>query len=344
MRSYRQLAPGLTLALALLAPNARASSACESEAGASAREQAKAHYSAGISAYQEQHYREAIDELSCANQLLKDAAFSYNIAVSYEAMGDAPSALRWYRDHAREGGAEVDTPALRTKLAELEAKLQSRGVQQVTVLSEPSGAILSIDDQPSGLTPFDMELKPGRHRYRLTSTGHEAAEGWFELRADRALDVRVTLSATPEAQRSGERATAPELPPAHLAPSVPQPSRSELPPAADPPGTFAAIGTWTWVSIGSGVALLGGSLGFEWRRRQLEDTLGSSSQVEYQQHYDAMATQQTSSRILAGLGSAALITGGVLAVLDLSRSAPKRELHLTACAGSELCLAASGAF
>src|SRR6185369_15481805 len=131
---------GLALALALFSTHARAASACESEAVAGARELAKAHYSAGISAYQEHRYREAIDELSCANQLLKNPAFSYNIAVTYEAMGDVPSALRWYRDHAREGGAEVDTPALRAKLAELEAKLQSRGVQQVTVRSVPSAA------------------------------------------------------------------------------------------------------------------------------------------------------------------------------------------------------------
>jgi hypothetical protein len=308
---------------------------CESQAVAGARELAKAHYRAGISAYQEHRYREAIDELSCANQLLRSPAFSYNIAVTYEAMGDVPSALRWYRDHAREGGAEVDTPTLRAKLAELEAKLQSRGIQQVTVLSDPSGAILSIDDQPSGLTPFDVELKPGRHRYRLTSTGHEATEGSFDLRADRALDVRVTLTATATAQSAAEKPTAPPTPP---------PSPSGLPPAADAPGTFAAIGTWTWVSLGSGVALLGGSLAFEWRRRELEDTLGSSAQVDYQKRYDAMATQQTGSRIFAGLGAAALLTGGVLAVLDLSRSAPERELHLTACAGRELCLAASGAF
>src|SRR6185295_15125674 len=162
---------------------------------AGARELAKAHYETGTAAYEEHRYREAIDELSCANQLLKSPAFSYNIAVTYEAMSDAASALRWYREHAREGGAEVDTPALRAKLAELEAKLQSRGVQQVTVRSLPSAAVLSIDDQPSGLTPFSVELRPGRHRYRLTATGQQTAEGWFELRPDRALDVAVELTA-----------------------------------------------------------------------------------------------------------------------------------------------------
>ncbi|MEO8177212.1 MAG: PEGA domain-containing protein [Deltaproteobacteria bacterium] len=331
MRSYHQFALGLGLASGLFGPSAGAASVCESERVAGARELAKAHYSAGISAYQERRYRDAIDELSCANQLLKSHAFSYNIAVTYEAMGDAASALRWYREHAREGGSEVDTPALRAKLAELEAKLQSRGIQQVTLLSVPSGAILSIDDEASGLTPFSVELRPGRHRYRLTATGHEVTEGWFELRADRALDVRVEL--TPAAEKK---------------PPVPLEALQSLPritpSASDTPGPFAAIGTWTWVSLGSGVALLGGGLAFEWRRRQLEHTLESGSQVDYQERYDAMSTPQTSARILAGLGSAALLTGGVLAVLDLSRGAPERELQLTACAGPELCIAASGAF
>jgi hypothetical protein len=329
MRSYRQFALGLALAWASFGPGARAARACESEGVADARDLAKAHYNAGISAYQQHRYREAIDELSCANQLLRNPAFSYNIAVTYEAMGDAPSALRWYREHAREGGAEVDTPALRAKLAELEAKLQGRGVQQVTVLSVPTGAILSIDDQPSGLTPFSVELKPGRHRYRLASTGHATTEDWFELRPDRALDVRVELSPATEAQ--------PAAPPQ---PALPE----HRLPAPDAPGTFAAIGTWTWVSLGAGVALLGSGLAVEWHRRGLERQLGSTSQVDYQSRYDAMTTQQTSARILAGLGSAALLTGGVLAVLDLSHGAPQRELQLAACAGRGLCVAASGAF
>ena len=328
MRPYRQFALGLGLACGWFGPSAEAASVCESERVGGARELAKAHYSAGISAYQERRYREAIDELSCANQLLESHAFSYNIAVTYEAMGDVASALRWYREHAREGGSEVDTPALRAKLAELEAKLQSRGIQQVTLLSIPSGAILSIDGETCGLTPFSVELKPGRHRYRLAATGHEVTEDWFDLRADRALDVRVEL--TPAAEKK---------------PTVPlQPLPGITQPAADTPGPFAAIGTWTWVSLGSGVALLGGGLAFEWRRRQLDHTLESSSQVDYQERHDAMSASQTSARILAGLGCAALLTGGVLAVLELSRGTPAPALQLTACAGPELCIAASGAF
>jgi hypothetical protein len=334
MRSCRHLAFGVALACSVSsATGARAANPCESEGAAGARELAKAHYKTGISAYQEHRYREAIDELSCANQLLKSPAFSYNIAVTYEAMGDPASALRWYREHAREGGVEVDTPALRAKLAELEAKLQGRGVQQVTVLSVPSAAVLSIDDQPSGLTPFSVELRPGRHRYRLAATGHEAAEGWFELRPDRALDVRVELTANAEKKPE----PAPALPP-EPSPTLPASAH------AQPPGGFAAIGTWTWVALGSGVALLGAGLACELRREQLDHELASASQVDYQRRYDAMSAPQTNARIFAGLGSAALLTGGVLLVLDLRRRAPEQELRLTACTGREWCVAASGAF
>jgi hypothetical protein len=325
MRCHRPLGLCVVLACSVgSAAGARVASACESEGTAGARELAKTHYRAGIAAYEGHQYREAIDELSCANQLLKSPAFSYNIAVTYEAMGDVPSALRWYRQHAREGGAEVDTPALRAKLAELEAKLQSRGVQQVTVSSLPSAAVLSIDDQPSGLTPFSVELVPGRHRYRLTATGQQTTEGWFELRADRALDVRVELSPA--------RAEKPALP----APALTSDAEGH--------GSFAAIGTWTWISLGSGVVLLGAGLACELRRQQLEHELAHSSQVDYQRRYDAMSAPQTSARILTGLGAAALLTGGVLSLLDLSRAQPEREVRLSACAGGPLCLAASGAF
>ena len=38
------------------------------------------------------------------------------------------------------------------------------GVQQVSVFSEPPGAMLSIDERPLGLTPLTLELNPGQHR------------------------------------------------------------------------------------------------------------------------------------------------------------------------------------
>jgi hypothetical protein len=325
MRSCLRLATALALTIGSLMGRAAADDTCTVEPGVEVREQAKVHYNAGLSAYQARRYREAVDQLLCASRLMPSAAFAYNIAVTYEAMGDVATALRWYRQHRRERGARADSSELNAKIADLEAQLQARGVQQVTLMSTPEGAALSIDDKPLGLTPFTLELTAGQHRYRAKLAGHEPAQGSFELRIDRSLEVRLELPALAAA------APAPEAP---LAPAphepVEAPSRS--------------IGTWTWISLGTGTLLLGGALAFELRRAHLDDELRSVPQADYPERYDAMTTQQTTARVLAGLGGAALISGGVLMLLDLSHDGSERQVALSACAAGGLCMDASGVF
>lgn len=333
MRSHPSLSWRLLLTAALLAPNAPAEAVCERGAAGSERESAKARYQAGLRAYDAKRYSEAIDHLTCANQLLPSPAFAYNIAVTYEAMGDVPTALRWYREHRRQAAEEADTSTLNPKIAELEAQLQARGVQQVSVLSEPPGAMLSIDDRPLGLTPLTLELNPGQHRYRLVLEGHETKGGSFDLRVDRSLDVAAALE--PERARpavtTAEHAGAAHEPRAH--------DRSA------PSDSGARIGTWTWLTLGAGAALLGGALGFELRRAQLDAELGRASQLDYQDRHDAMTASQTTARVLAGLGAGALVAGGVLLTLELSRDAgAAADVAVGCCGDADLCLAARGAF
>ena len=329
MRLTQSIVSQWVVAAVLLAPSTRAASACDDGSGGTARDRAKAHYEAGVAAYHDKHYSEAIDHLSCANQLLDSPAFAYNIAVTYEAMGDVATALRWYREHRRKAGAEANSDASNAKVAELEAKLQRRGVQQVSVLSKPEGAMLSIDDRALGLTPLTLELNPGHHSYRLTLAGHTHAEGSFELRVDRSLDVEAELRpvATPTSQPA-------------LTPIVSASSDVRVSTPAEPAPSFAP---WTWISLGTGTLLLGGALGFEWRRAQLDADLGSASQADYQRRYDAMTTQQTTARLLAGLGAAALVSGGVLWIIDLNRE-PGSDVALGACAEDVWCVAGRGAF
>jgi len=326
MRSHPSLLPWVALAAVLLAPGTSAGAGCDDDGG-TPRDRARAHFQAGISAYDAKRYSEAVDHLTCADQVLPNPAFAYNIAVTYEAMGDVPTALRWYREHRRRSGPDASTDALQAKLSQLESKLQARGVQQVSVLSEPAGAMLSIDERPLGLTPLTLELNPGSHRYRLTLAGREPAEGSFELRVDRSLDVRAEL--VPER----------EEPPALAAPPPATPHTD-----ADPAGPLAAVGTWTWISLGTGTLLLGGAVGFELRRAQMDAELGRAPQADYQERYDAMTTQQTVARVLAGVGGAALIGGGVLLIHDLSKDESGSDLGVSTCTGQGLCFSASGAF
>jgi hypothetical protein len=326
----RGLASGLSSAAligVLFAGHAGADEGCALGPAESARERAKGEYASGRAAYEGQRYREAIDHLLCANRVVPSAELAYNIAVTYETMGDAASALRWYRDYRRQGGTDADSAPIREKVAELEGTLQALGVQQVTVSSTPAGAMLRIDEQAVGLTPFTLELKPGRHSYRLTSEGRTSVGGTFELRPDRSLDVALELPPVP----------------------VPPPAAVTLAPPATAvrvtePSPIESIGTWTWISLGAGTLLLGGALGLELRRRQLDAELSHVSQARYPDRYDAMSAHQTAARVSLGVGAAALAVGGVLLVLDVRPAAAVSEVRLGARADGGPCLAAGGVF
>lgn len=215
-------------------------------------------------------------------------------------------------------------------MAELEAALQARGVQQVTIVSKPPGATLRIDEQAMGLTPFTLELKPGRHRYQVAAAGRVSADATFELRPDRSLDVVVELSPAEAPRMDATPAVA-------VAPVGTSSHASDT-------GFAPGIGTWTWVSLGAGTLLLGGALGVELRRQQIDDELHAVSQARFQARYDSMSAHQTTARVLFGLGAAALAVGGVLFVLDANRDSAVSELALGSCAEGGWCLATGGTF
>jgi hypothetical protein len=87
--------------------------------------------------------------------------------------------------------------------------------------------------------------------------------------------------------------------------------------------TSDGFGIWPWVTLGAGGAALGGALVFELLRRGAEsDAESDDTQIGYQDALDTMESHQTTARILAGVGGALVITGGVLLAIDLG-SSPK---------------------
>ena len=54
---------------------------------------------------------------------------------------------------------------------------------RVDVTSDPAGAAALVDGTPSGVTPLTLHgLKAGTHHLRLSLTGHEQYDGFFEVR------------------------------------------------------------------------------------------------------------------------------------------------------------------
>src|SRR5690606_22004450 len=66
-----------------------------------ATERARLVYERAAQAYAEKRYRDAIDLFQQADALRPNPAFSFNVGIAYEDMGDSAMALRHYRAYLR---------------------------------------------------------------------------------------------------------------------------------------------------------------------------------------------------------------------------------------------------
>lgn len=291
----------------LAAPRARAEEPAGSSAASdAAKARAKAHLERGRKAYQEGRYKDAVDAFLDAHREVPSPELSFNAALAYEKLGDKAGALRFFREYLRQQPKASDRERVAARIGQLETKLRERGVQQVSILSEPAGATIFVDDRPIGVTPWTGELLPGRHDLRLRREGYRDARQAFELPAHRAIDVSVALEAAP-------------TDPATPAPP-PAPAPAPPPPVEDQPAPpKKSVGVWTWAAFGVGAAAFGGALVFEMARsRAEEDVKTEPTRVARLEANDRMESHQTIARIFAGVGAAAVVAGGVLLYFDLS--------------------------
>jgi len=266
-------------------------------------EYARSRYRLGVDAFRAGRFVQAIDYFLEADRLAPSAALSFNIAQAYESLGDVPATLRWYRDYLRRAPDAQDRGEVEKAVLGLEAQLAQKGVQQLTVFSDPGAAALSVDGQSRGSTPWTGELPPGKHTLELGLSGYRTKSEELDLPSDHAIDARVSLEAAPEPT---PEASAPRAAPAPAGPAAP-----ERP--AETAGSGRTMKTVGWIALGAGGAALGGALAFEILRRGAEsDAKTDHTQVGYADKLDTMQSRQTTARVLAGVGGALAITGGAL--------------------------------
>lgn len=302
-----------------------ATGASSASAAAQPLELARMRYRQGVEAYDAGKYRAAVDYFLEADHLSPNAALSFNIARAYEKLDDPGATLRWYRDYLRRKPDAADRAAVEERIHAMEARLAQKGVQQLTVLSDPEGASVTFDGRPMGVTPWTTEVAPGSHAVVLNLQGYAPETRTVELAADHAQDVVVTLAA----------ATASAIVPVAAAPQNVPASPGPPPPAADEQkshGSGKTLTTIGWIGIGVGGAALTGALVCEILRANAEaDAKKQETQVAYADRLDTMQSYQTAARVLLGTGAAIVVTGGVFLWLGI------RAEHSTAPAVAASC-------
>jgi hypothetical protein len=211
-----------------------------------------------------------------------------------------------------------------TLVARYEERLAKKGVQQLTVLSTPSGATVSIDGSPVGVTPWTGDIAPGNHKVELTLRGYSDSITALELGKERAQDLVIRLTEAPA------RAAAPAAAPPAPAASSPAPAGPGAPEREGDGG----LGVLPFVVLGAGGAVLGGALTFEILRQGSErDAKREGMQVAYKEKLDAMASRRTTARVLLGVGGGLVLAGGALLVVDILSSKPKQTSAIRAGVG-----------
>ncbi len=189
------------------------------EPEAVAKERARLLYEKGVTAYREGRFYDAVDIFLETNRLYPDPKFSYNIGKAFEGMGNQASALRYYREYLRRLPDAPDAREVEGHVHQLELSLSQKGIQQLTVLTTPDGAILRLDGQAVGVTPWTGESFAGKHRVVLEAVGYQRFESVIELDPHRAHDFAFDLVKSHE-NPVCDALAAPKPPPREARPSV----------------------------------------------------------------------------------------------------------------------------
>lgn len=270
-------------------------------------------FAKGLKAYHEGRYKDAINSFLQAHHLFPSPVLSFNTARAYEKMSDDAGALRFYRAYLRQAPKARDRAKVQKRVGQLEAKLARNGVQQVTVMSEPDAATVIIDGRPVGVTPWTGEIYPGGHHLTLRLEGYKQATKDFKLPDLTAIDVNVKLEPKPA------ETPAPVAP----APAPPPPAPKPAPP---PKPVSHNVRLPTWIAFGVGAVALGGAAVFEGLRRSSVNLVKTdTTQLGRASAYHSAKNDQTTARVLAGVGGAALVVGGVLLYIDLSRGGSEKS-------------------
>ena len=165
---------------------------------AEAKDRARVLFQQGVTAYRAGKFYEAVEIFLETQRIYPDTQLCFNVARAYENLGNAAAALRYYRDYLRQADRPSDGEEVRARVRKLEQQLAQRGVQQVTVLSQPESATVLLDGKPVGITPWTGETYPGKHRLALTLAGHAAQEQVIDVDAYAAHDVALVLMPQPQ--------------------------------------------------------------------------------------------------------------------------------------------------
>jgi hypothetical protein len=181
----------------------------ERQVGEAARELARDLFRRGRELYQRGRAEEALDLLRQSYDLLPSWATLNGMALCEDSLTHYTEALGLYERSLAEGGTAISAE----QKAQLELRIgelrRSLNLAQVSIVSSPPGAQVTIDGVPLGPTPGQAEVSGGAHTLVLTLEGYETTERTITVNAGETGMVDVTLAVAaevPDAPPAGQLA------------------------------------------------------------------------------------------------------------------------------------------
>ena len=274
----------MSAVLVLVSPPAHAADAATREA--------HQRFEAGAKLYRQARYQDAIAEFQKAYAARANANILFNIAQSYEKLGDLERALEHYRRYLEDVHNADDHDTIQTVVANLEARIAKARRGHVSVQSAPAGASVSLDGKDRGLTPVALELDPGTYALRAAKPGFEPTERTLKVEAGNTLQLELSLV---EAMKP--------LPWVVVQDKGPQvkPARRRV---------------WTWIAYGAGAATLLGAaavgLGAAGTSNKIRQADGTQTTQEVNGLRDSAQGQAKGANVLYGVTGVLAATGTVL--------------------------------
>jgi tetratricopeptide (TPR) repeat protein len=283
--------------------------AAQEEEGA--REAAK-HFQIGVTLYADADYRAALVEFQRAYGLAPNVAVLYNVGEAEYQLQDYASALITFERYA------AMTPANDGRRSEVEqtlAVLRSR-VGYLSVVTDPPGAEVSIDDQPIGKTPIEqpVAVSIGRRKVTAAIIGHRTVAKMIDVSAEDSLTLTLQLPVTVSDDGQPPRAGDPQPSTVHSA-SAAEGSRRN-------PAMLRTVG---WTSTG---ALAAGAVSFGILALKAANDL-SRARATYPTTSATLDRDANTTRLYSVLAdsftAASVVVGGITLLSSLSTGTSHKE-------------------
>ncbi len=196
---------------------------------------ARQHFMAGQDYYTQGRYKKAIEEFDEAYRLDPKPLLLFNIAQSYEKLGDLPKAVEYLKQYLEEDPEVEERATLENKIKNLESRIASTGI---TVKVNESEAKIYVDDKEVGTTPLDgvIPVDTGTHKVRIQK------EGFLDF----TMNIAVSLGHSVPIEATLEPAEAGPIPPPKEAP------KEEVGAAPEEDKGLEALDVVPWVIAGVG--------------------------------------------------------------------------------------------